>query len=163
MKSSKPASASLHVVLVEPEIPQNTGNIGRTCVGLGATLHLVGKLGFSLEEKDLKRAGLDYWPKLNLERHDKWNDFLATLPSDASLYFLSTHGAESIWATTFRAPCYLIFGSESRGLPPSFYERYKSSLIRIPIDPAIRSLNLATAVGVTAFEASRQFYSGRRL
>ncbi len=147
----------MNIVLMEPEIPQNTGNIGRTCVGLKATLHLVGELGFSLNEKDLKRAGLDYWPKLKMERHKSWDEFLAHVPPEADLCFFSTHGTLSLWDRKFRPPLYLIFGSESRGFPPSFYRRYKDQLIKIPIQKDIRSLNLATAVGVAAYEAARQF------
>jgi tRNA (cytidine/uridine-2'-O-)-methyltransferase len=147
---------NINIVLVEPEIPQNTGNIGRTCVGLEATLHLVGKLGFSLEAKDLKRAGLDYWPKLHLVRHDTWADFQSQLPSNADVSYFSTHGKRSLWEKKFSTPCYLVFGSESHGFPKIFYERYKDDLFRIPIGPEIRSLNLATAVGAAAFEAARQ-------
>ena len=146
----------IHIVLIEPEIPQNTGNIGRTCLGLGAALHLVGKLGFSLEEKALKRAGLDYWSKLKLYRHRNWETFLSVLPDTAHLSFFSKHGTRSMWETPFAPPVYLVFGSESRGFPPSFYKTYKDRLIRIPIQDEIRSLNLSTAVGVAAFEVARQ-------
>lgn len=146
----------LHIVLVNPEIPQNTGNVGRTCVGLGARLHLVGKLGFSLESSQLKRAGLDYWPKLDLQRHETWDEFLATVPPEADMSFFSTHGKNVFWEKKFSSPAYLIFGAESQGLPKSFYETYKSALLRIPVSNNIRSLNLATAVGVAAFEVTRQ-------
>jgi tRNA (cytidine/uridine-2'-O-)-methyltransferase len=149
-------SLGLHIVLVEPEIPQNTGNIGRTCVGLGATLHLVGKLGFSLADKDLKRAGLDYWPQLKLEVHKDWEAFVKAVPSQAELIYFSTHGSTPLWEKKFSYPCYLVFGSESRGFPPSFYKDHKDRLIRIPVNQQIRSLNLSTAVGIAAFEALRQ-------
>lgn len=149
----------IHIVLINPEIPQNTGNIGRTCVGLGAHLHLVGEIGFSLEERALKRAGLDYWGKLKWTRHETWEAFLSTVESDAQITFFSTHGKTELWDWTCRRPAYLVFGSESVGLPKSFYERYKDTLVRIPSGPDIRSLNLATAVGVAAFEASRQIYN----
>lgn len=155
-KSLLKASEFLNVVLVNPEIPQNTGNIGRTCVGLGAKLHLVGDIGFSLEEKALKRAGLDYWPKLDWQRHENWDAFLQEIPSDAHLTFFSTHGATGLWDWSFKTPSYLIFGSESRGFPKPFYEKYKDALVRIPINGDIRSLNLATSVGIAAFEAVRQ-------
>ncbi len=155
-KSNKTKSSELHLVLVEPEIPPNTGNVGRTCVGLGATLHLVGKLGFSLADKDLKRAGLDYWPKLTYHVHATWEAFEKTLPADADVNFFSTHGKISFWEKKYRSPCYLIFGSESHGFPPDFYERYKERLIRIPVGGDIRSLNLSVAAGVAAFEARRQ-------
>jgi tRNA (cytidine/uridine-2'-O-)-methyltransferase len=153
IKKSKP---ELHLVLLEPEIPPNTGNIGRTCVGLGATLHLVGKLGFSLDSKLLKRAGLDYWPKLKFHVHAEWAAFEKMLPPDADVNFFSTHGTQSLWSKTFRTPCYLIFGSESKGFPKDFYQRYKDRLIRIPVGKDIRSLNLSVAAGVAAFEVARQ-------
>jgi tRNA (cytidine/uridine-2'-O-)-methyltransferase len=159
MKSRK----DLHIVLVEPEIPQNTGNIGRTCVGLNAALHLVGELGFSLAERDLKRAGLDYWEKLDLRRHATWADFLMQIEQGARMHFFSTHGENYLWDRYFELPCYLIFGSESRGFPPSFYDTYKKDLVKIPISGEIRSLNLSTAVGVAAFEAVRQSNATHRL
>ena len=146
----------LNIVLIEPEIPQNTGNIGRTCVGLGAALHLVGELGFSLRQRELKRAGLDYWPKLRWTRHRDWAAFVSEVPAGADLCFFSTHGETSFWEKRFRTPVFLVFGSESRGFPPAFYRDYKDRLYRIPVRNEIRSLNLATAVGVAAFEAQRQ-------
>jgi tRNA (cytidine/uridine-2'-O-)-methyltransferase len=154
MKSSQEKN-TLNIVLVEPEIPQNTGNVGRTCVGLGATLHLVGQLGFSLDERALKRAGLDYWPKLKLRVHDSWESFL-TCEKPENTYFFSTKGATSLWDTKISGPAYIIFGKESSGFPPKFYSQYASKLVRIPVLDTIRSLNLATAVGVAAFEAARQ-------
>lgn len=146
----------IHIVLVEPEIPQNTGNIGRTCLGIGATLHLVGKLGFSLDEKELKRAGLDYWANVNLRIHPTWDQFLSEIPPGVDLNFFSTHGKVSFWDKKISTPTYLIFGSESRGFPKSFYETYRDRLVRIPVEGSIRSLNLSTAVGIAAFEAVRQ-------
>lgn len=146
----------LHIVLIEPEIPQNTGNIGRSCIGLGATLHLVGRLGFSLSGKEIRRSGLDYWPKLKLVQHKDWETFLRTLPKEAALHFFSTKGKQTFWEREFRSPCYLIFGSESRGLPPSFYRDYEDRLVRIPHSKDIRSLNLSAAVGIAAFEATRR-------
>ena len=153
----------LHIVLIEPEIPQNTGNIGRTCVGLDAELHLIGPLGFSLEEKDLKRAGLDYWPKLKSHYYPKWKDFEKSIPMKANMVFFSTKGHKDFWNHGFvtSVPVFLIFGSESRGLPPSFYEKYKNKLLRIPHSNEIRSLNLATSVGIAAYEVFRQQNAGR--
>lgn len=147
---------NVNIVLVNPEIPQNTGNIGRTCVGLGATLHLVGKLGFSLDDKNLKRAGLDYWPKLKLVLHADWPAFLSTVPKDADVALFSTKGKISFWDRRYRAPLYLVFGSESGGFPPSFYREHQDRLVRIPVSADIRSLNLSTAAGIAAFEAVRQ-------
>lgn len=147
----------LHIVLLNPEIPQNTGNIGRTCVALGATLHLVGEVGFSLDSTYLRRAGLDYWPLLNFKRHENWEVFLAELPSAADLWFFSSKGKTTFWEKRFHTPLYLVFGSESRGLPKKFYTMHEDKLLRIPMDSKIRSLNLATAVGIAAYEAARQF------
>ncbi len=152
-------SRELNIVLIEPEIPQNTGNVGRTCVGLGAALHLVGKLGFSLDSSQLKRAGLDYWPKLDLNVHASWEAFKETLPVGADLCFFSTHGKIPIWQRQFKKPLYLVFGSESKGFPKDFYTTLEKELVRIPVGSDIRSLNLATAAGVAAFEAVRQFES----
>ena len=152
MLSSEP----LHIVLVEPEIPQNAGNIGRTCVALGARLHLVGRLGFSVDDREVKRAGLDYWEHLRLTRHETWDAFAASLPAGACLTFLSTKGERPFWDVPLSAPLYLVFGSESRGLPPSFYERYRDRLARLPQRPEARSLNLAVAVGAAGYDAARR-------
>lgn len=148
---------NINIVLIEPEIPQNTGNIGRTCVGLNAKLHLVGQLGFSMDEKSLKRAGLDYWEKVNWQQYSDWDDFYSSREPHHDLIFLSTHGEKSLWDLSVKPPVYLVFGSESRGLPPSMYKKYKEKLVRIPVPGEIRSLNLATAVGIAAFEVARKF------
>jgi tRNA (cytidine/uridine-2'-O-)-methyltransferase len=147
----------MHVVLIEPEIPWNTGNVGRTCLGAGAELHLVGRLGFHLDAKQVQRAGLDYWEKVVVHRHDSWEAFLETLPQDAALFFFSTRGTKAYWDISFPPEAYLIFGKETAGFPKSFYETYKDKLYRIPQqDESIRSLNLSTSVGITLFEALRQ-------
>jgi len=148
--------SAINVVLIEPEIPQNTGNIGRTCVGVGATLHLVGELGFSIEGKEIKRAGLDYWPNLKLVRHKNWKAFLESVPKDSDLCYFSTRGKISFWERKYKTPLYLIFGSESRGFPASIYNKEAGRLVRIPANSKIRSLNLATAVGVAIYEVLRQ-------
>lgn len=146
-----------HVVLIEPEIPWNTGNIGRTCLGAGAELHLVGRLGFHLDNKEVQRAGLDYWEKVKLHRHDTWEKFLESLPPSAALFFFSTKGKKSLWDATFPKGAYLVFGKETAGFPKKFYDVYKDKLYRIPqMDDSIRSLNLSTAVGIVLFEALRQ-------
>ena len=147
----------LHVVLIEPEIPWNTGNIGRTCLGAGAELHLVGRLGFHLDNKQVQRAGLDYWEKVKLHRHESWDKFLESLPANAKLFFLSTKGKKSFWDASFNEGAYLIFGKETAGFPKKFYEEYKEKMYRIPQeDEGIRSLNLSTAVGIVLYEALRQ-------
>ena len=146
-----------HIVLVAPEIPQNTGTIGRLAVATDAVLHLVDPLGFSLEDKYLKRAGLDYWQFLTLHRWRNWQEFLDALRPDARLLFFSTHGEKSYFAEKYRPGDYLVFGRESAGLPPEFYARYRESLRVIPMPGEhSRSLNLANAVSIVLYEALRQ-------
>src|SRR5581483_4482153 len=150
-----------HVVLIEPEIPWNTGNIGRTCLGAGAELHLVGRLGFHLDNKEVQRAGLDYWEKVKLHRHEEWETFLESLGPDAPLFFFSTKGKKIHWEAEYPKEAYLIFGKETAGFPKKFYETYKDKLYKIPQeDESIRSLNLSTSVGIVLYEALRQ-HSGR--
>ena len=147
----------LHVVLIEPEIPWNTGNIGRTCLGAGAHLHLVGRLGFKLDQKEVTRAGLDYWENVKWTRHESWESFLSSLPKDAALFFLSTKGPRVFWEAAFPQEAFLVFGKETAGFPPDFYETYREKMYRIPQqEQGIRSLNLSTAVGIVLYEALRQ-------
>ena len=146
----------MHIVLVEPEIPQNTGNIARTCAATGAKLHLIRPLGFELSDRYLKRAGLDYWEHLSLAVYDTWDDFLARA-RPGRMHFLSTKGGKSLYETAFEPGDTLVFGSESAGLPEPFYERYRDSLVRIPMPGEhARSLNLATAASIALYEAYRQ-------
>ncbi|HVM31705.1 MAG TPA: tRNA (cytidine(34)-2'-O)-methyltransferase [bacterium] len=146
-----------HIVLIEPEIPWNTGNVGRTCLAAGAELHLVGGLGFFLGQAEVKRAGLDYWDKVALHRHETWEAFLQGLPPEAALFFFSTKGEKTLWEAKFPPGAYLIFGKETAGLPKEFYERYKDRLYRIPQkEDSVRSLNLSTSAGIALFEALRQ-------
>jgi tRNA (cytidine/uridine-2'-O-)-methyltransferase len=147
----------MDIVLVEPEIHWNTGNIGRTCVGTGTRLHLVGKLGFSLDAKEIRRAGLDYWPKLKLSRHEDFDAFLSSLPPDPSLLFFSTKTQQTFWDAPYREDSYLIFGRESIGLPDSLLERFKNNIYRIPISEDVRSLNLSTCAAVALYEGLRRF------
>ncbi len=145
------------VVLIEPEIPWNTGNIGRTCLGAGAELHLVGRLGFHLDNQQVQRAGLDYWEKVKLHRHESWEAFLESLPPKSELFFFSTKGKKAFWDADYPAGAYLIFGKETAGFPKKFYETYKDKLYRIPQeDESIRSLNLSTSAGIVLYEALRQ-------
>jgi len=144
------------IVLVRPEIPHNTGAIGRLCVGLGVKLHLVRPLGFRLDEKSVARAGLDYWDHLDVTVHDTWEDYLAAA-HPSRLFFLSTHGEKSLYACTFSPGDALVFGNESSGLPKDFYDRYREDLFRIPMPgPDARSINLANAVSIAAYECYRQ-------
>lgn len=147
----------LNIVLVNPEIPFNTGNIGRSCVATGTMLHLVGKLGFKIESKEIRRSGLDYWPNLNYRRYADWEEFLAeNHPKEENLFFLSTKGTKSYWDARFADNSYLVFGAESCGLPKNFYTRYKDRLYTIPMTGPVRSLNLSSSAAVVLFEALRQ-------
>lgn len=146
----------MNVVLVEPEIPFNTGNAGRTCVAAGAALHLVGRLGFSLSERHLKRSGMDYWPKLDLRLHESWESFQASLPAGARLLAFSPGGKKSLWEARFSAGDYLVFGKESVGLSSPVLARLEPDVYRIPMRPEARSLNLSSSVAIALYEASRQ-------
>lgn len=161
MTRKKPRSAGppFRVVLVEPEIPWNTGNIGRTCLGLGAELHLVGRLGFSLDDRHMKRAGLDYWSDVRLSVHPDLRAYFRRFPA-RDAFFFSARARRSIWTARIPPGAALVFGSETRGLPASLRRRYAGRLFRIPIDGRIRSLNLSTAVGIALGEASRQAAAG---
>lgn len=149
----------MHVVLVDPEIPWNTGNIGRTCVAVGATLHLVGRLGFSLSEREIRRSGLDYWPQLSLARHESFADFERALPSGASLLLFASSGRRSFWEAPYQRDSYLIFGCESTGLPAALLERFAGRVYRIPMTGPVRSLNLSTAAALALYEGVRRFSS----
>lgn len=146
----------MHIVLLHPEIPHNTGAIGRVCVGLNWPLHLVRPLGFALDTKHLQRAGLDYWQYLDLHLHDSWEDFLAQAKPD-HVCFLSTRGTRLYTDVAFTPNDALVFGAESCGLPKDFYTRYREQLVTLPMPgPHARSINLANAVAITAYEAYRQ-------
>ncbi len=147
-----------HVVLVEPEIPPNTGNIARLCLAAGAHLHLVRPLGFSLDDKYLRRAGMDYWQEVQVSVWENWEAFRAAHlgGAQASYYLLTTKTDRLYYAATFRPGDFLIFGRETRGLPESLLAAEPARLLTIPMAPAARSLNLATAVGIVLFEALRQ-------
>jgi tRNA (cytidine/uridine-2'-O-)-methyltransferase len=147
---------AFNIVLVTPEIPQNTGNIGRLCVSTDTRLHLIKPLGFSLEDKYLKRSGMDYWQKLNVTVYENWEDFIEKNP-DTELYFLSTKGTKTFWDCPYEAGCYLVFGCEGSGLPNEFYESYMDRLYTIPMPGKFhRSYNLANSVSVALFEGLRR-------
>jgi len=146
-----------NIVLVAPEIPQNTGTIGRLCVCTDSQLHLVKPLGFSLDESRIRRAGLDYWPHLGLHVYEDWADFLQRNNHPERLTFLSTKAEKSLYETRFEPGDWLVFGNESSGLPPEFYERYVNDLFLIPMPGQhMRSHNLANAVSIGLYEALRQ-------
>ena len=145
----------LHVVLIEPEIPQNTGNIARTCAATGSELHLVKPLGFKLEDKYLKRAGLDYWPLVKVHVHEDFAQVLERYPG-APFFYASTKAPRSYAQVSFPQDAFLVFGKESRGLPENLLERVYDHCIRIPMVPGARSLNLSNSVAIVVYEALRQ-------
>lgn len=146
----------LNIVLVHPEIPQNTGNIGRLCVSTDTRLHLIEPLGFSLEDKYIRRAGMDYWQHLELLRYPSWEAFLEQNPA-CELYFFTTKANSIFWDTEFPEGAYLVFGSEGHGLPEEFYTIYQERCVTIPMPGKFhRSYNLANSVSVALFEVLRQ-------
>ncbi len=145
-----------HVVLVAPEVHWNTGNIGRTCLGAGAMLHLIRPLGFSLDDRHLKRAGLDYWPRVRLKVWDHVDVFLEKLkPGPEEVCLFSKSGVRSFWSMPALTRLFLVFGSETRGLPAELQARFPASIYHVPISGAIRSLNLSTTVGIALYESLR--------
>lgn len=149
-------SPPMQVVLVEPEIPPNTGNIARTCAATGTRLHLIHPLGFELSDKQLKRAGLDYWPHVDLQEHASLYACLAQRSTQQVWYF-SKKATRSIYDATFSVGDYLVFGPETRGLPEDLLQEVGAQALRIPMrGDAVRSLNLGTSVGIALYEALRQ-------
>lgn len=144
-----------HIVLVEPEIPQNTGNISRTCAVTGTALHLVKPLGFSIEDKQLKRAGLDYWKDLNLFVHESFEEIEAAYPA-ARFFLMTTHGVQTYSDAVFQDEDFIVFGKETAGLPKSLRERRAEDCYRIPMRPGQRSLNLSNTAALVLYEALRQ-------
>ena len=145
----------LHIVLIEPEIPQNTGNIARTCAATGSELHLVEPLGYKLEDKYLKRAGLDYWPLVKVHVHPDFAHLLAQYP-DAQFYYASTKAPRGYHQAEYRDNDFLVFGCETRGLPENLLEKVYDRCVRIPMRPEARSLNLSNSVAIVLYEALRQ-------
>jgi tRNA (cytidine/uridine-2'-O-)-methyltransferase len=150
------ADPILNVVLFQPEIPPNTGTIGRLCLAAGCRLHLIKPLGFSLEQKALKRAGLDYWDDVDLRQWDDWEAFLAGAVSDESrVWLLSTKGSRAYWDESFQRGDFLVFGPETRGLPETMLNENADQVLTIP-QRAGRSLNLACAASIVVYEGARQ-------
>ena len=148
---------ALNIVLVEPEIPTNTGNIGRLSLATGSTLHLVKPFGFEITDKRLKRAGLDYWQHLEVKTYESYDEFLE-LNENEEMVFFSSHGTKDHWDIEFTPDLYLVFGKESVGLSDSITDKNKDYVYKIPlVSPHIRSLNLANAVAVAVYEGIRQF------
>lgn len=147
--------AKLNIVLYEPEIPANTGNIGRTCVATGTRLHLIEPLGFLLTEKALRRAGMDYWPKLDVTRYVNYQDFLDRNPG-AKIYMATTKGRNLYTDISYESDCYIMFGKESAGIPEEILKEHPDTAIRIPMIGDTRSLNLGNSVAIVLYEALRQ-------
>lgn len=145
----------LNIVLHEPEMPANTGNIGRTCIATDTVLHLIEPLGFKINDKMLKRAGLDYWDKLDVRIYDDFDDFLAKNPG-AKIYMATTKAARSYTDVQYEDDCYIMFGKESAGIPESILQKYQDTAVRIPMWGDIRSLNLSNSVAIVLYEALRQ-------
>lgn len=145
----------MHIVLVAPEIPQNTGNVARLCAATRSPLHLVRPLGFVLHDRHLKRAGLDYWEHVDLRVHDSLEEFFTELPANRC-HFVSTKGRRIYTQCAFSTDDVLVFGSEGAGLPTTLLQQYPDRTISIPMSGPVRSLNLATAAGIVLFEAIRQ-------
>ena len=149
----------LNIVMVEPEIPQNTGNIARTCAAIGAKLHLVKPLGFEITDKYLKRAGLDYWDKLEIEIHENLKEFLEKYPPEGhAMYFSTTKGKQCYSDVNYTKSeeVFLLFGKETKGLPEDLLQKYIKNTIRIPMREHLRSLNLSNSVAIVAYEVFRQ-------
>ena len=154
---------ALHVVLVHPEIHWNTGNVGRTCLAVGATLHLIEPLGFSLDERQVRRAGLDYWEHVVLRVWPDWTGFERELPTLGEPYFFSTKATRMLWDASLGTPedVVLIFGRETGGLPAALHERYSDRFVAMPIlSSRVRSLNLSTSAGIAIYEVLRQRRAG---
>jgi tRNA (cytidine/uridine-2'-O-)-methyltransferase len=146
----------MEIVLIEPQIPPNTGNVARLCAAVRLPLHLVGQLGFQINDRQLRRAGLDYWPHAQVHQHQNSESFLQAIPRSRLLFF-STRGSQTYLNAPFREDTCLAFGSETTGFPSWIFETYPDRIFRIPIlNPAVRSLNLANAVAIVTFEALRQ-------
>ena len=149
---------NLNIVLVEPEIPQNTGNIARTCAAIGAKLHLVKPLGFEISDKYVKRAGLDYWDKLDIEEHNSLSDFLKKYPVNNNMFLVTTKGQHCYSDVDYSKleEVFLLFGKETKGLPESLLKEHLENTIRIPMRETLRSLNLSNSVAIVAYEVFRQ-------
>ena len=149
----------INVVMVEPEIPQNTGNIARTCAAIGAKLHLVYPLGFEINDKHLKRAGLDYWDKLEIEEHDSLKSFLEKYkPEENNMFFITTKGTHCYSDINYSGmeEVFVLFGKETKGLPEDLLQKYMNKDIRIPMRETLRSLNLSNSVAIIVYEILRQ-------
>ena len=148
--------SKINIVMVEPEIPQNTGNVARTCAATGARLHLVGPMGFKIDDKKLKRAGLDYWQYLDITYYDSLDDFFEK-NREGNFFYFTTKGRKTHSDADYPDNCYLIFGKETKGLPEELLIAHPDDCVRIPMDYGIRSLNLSNSVAIAVYEVLRQW------
>ena len=147
----------IEIILYQPEIPQNTGNIGRLCAFTESRLHLIHPLGFQISDKNLRRAGMDYWKSLDVLEYDNWDQFVNSLNRPQNIYLFSTHASRSIWEANFKEGDGLLFGNEGSGVPKKVHDWAGRNRLTIPkYSPELRSLNLAVSVGIGAYEALRQ-------
>ncbi|MBL4575116.1 MAG: tRNA (cytidine(34)-2'-O)-methyltransferase [Opitutaceae bacterium] len=152
----------LHIVLHQPEIPQNTGNIGRLCAITKSRLHLIHPLGFEITDRHLKRSGMDYWNDLDVHHHDDWQSFKNSSVGPKRLWLFSTRGENSFWNASFEEDDGLVFGNESSGIPVAIHDELAATKVVIPqFDPKLRSLNLSTSVGIATYEAMRKVIMGK--
>lgn len=147
----------INIVMVEPEIPQNTGNVARTCAATGARLHLVGPMGFKIDDKKLKRAGLDYWHFLDISYYENIEEFFEKNRGKGKFYFFTTKGRKAHSQVTYEDNCYLLFGKETKGLPEELLIKHPDTCVRIPMQGEIRSLNLSNSVAIAVYECLRQW------
>ncbi len=147
---------TFRIVLIEPEIPQNTGNIGRSCVATNCELHLVGKMGFEINDKNLKRAGLDYWPHLTWQHHATYEDWWSHVEDPKRVWYFTTKTKRTYYEPKYEFGDWLVFGKETKGLDPELLQKYPNQTVTIPQLGPVRSLNLATAVAIAAYEGVRQ-------
>lgn len=163
MPPTKARASALHIALLFPEIPWNTGNAGRTCLAVGAQLHLVKPLGFSLEDRYLQRAGLDYWPAVKPRLWDRWQDLEEALPQLGEPVLVTPEAPTSYWQRAYSPRTVFLFGREGTGLPPELRQAYAASAVSIPMAPGpVRSLNLSTTVALVAYEFLRQQAAQRK-
>jgi len=154
----------LHVILFRPEIPQNTGNIGRLCAFTGSRLHLIHPLGFKVTDAQLKRSGMDYWQSLDIHHHDNWDKFMVSPEKPkGKLWLMTTHATKSLWQAAFQDEDGIVFGNEGHGAPDWLHEQIKDGRLRIPSfekdENKLRSLNLSTSAGIALYEALRQLHN----
>jgi len=155
----KKSTPPIHIVLFEPEIPPNTGNIARLCACTGCMLHLVHPLGFEISDKQLRRAGLDYWKWLDVKEYTDWSELRQNIQAEGTWYALSTKATNTIWDVTFKADDVLVFGPESRGLPDNILKTLSAIKIPMRSDAPVRSLNLSSACSIVTYEALREIHT----